>query len=323
MRLDCRHKVGNHFWGVTSTLPSPRFLHFFSEKTIIHENSFLRLFPDYFHCSRPFTFTGKERDEETGYSYFGTRYYDSDLSGLFLSVDPMSDKYPSISPYAYCAWNPVRLVDSDGNEFADFFDRQGNYLGNDGNNDGKVFMLRKGVRAKTENKNVNWGGTLDAKHAEQLTANSDEITMNSDIGMLSRLIYAEFRGQSCVEQRVCADIVLNRVDNSRFPNTVPEVITQKSQFSALNKNDKNRRYYENPASTLTNSSNIDAWRSCVSSAISVFNGFLRGVSCGATLYFCPQSMRPKGSLPQWNYKILQEVYPLGVNSNLRCFKYKD
>lgn len=33
---------------------------------------------------------------------------------MWLSVDPMSDKYPSISPYAYCAWNPVRLVDPDG-----------------------------------------------------------------------------------------------------------------------------------------------------------------------------------------------------------------
>ncbi|MEI6697265.1 MAG: putative toxin [Bacteroidota bacterium] len=31
-----------------------------------------------------------------------------------LSVDPMSDKYPNISPYAYCAWNPVKLVDPDG-----------------------------------------------------------------------------------------------------------------------------------------------------------------------------------------------------------------
>ena len=26
----------------------------------------------------------------------------------------MMDKYPNISPYAYCAWNPVRLIDSDG-----------------------------------------------------------------------------------------------------------------------------------------------------------------------------------------------------------------
>jgi RHS repeat-associated protein len=63
------------------------------------------------------TFTGKERDEETGYGYFGARYVDYELMTMWLSVDPMSDKYPSISPYAYCAWNPVKLVDPDGNEF--------------------------------------------------------------------------------------------------------------------------------------------------------------------------------------------------------------
>ena len=31
----------------------------------------------------------------------------------WLSVDPMADKYPGLSPYAYCAWNPVKLVDPD------------------------------------------------------------------------------------------------------------------------------------------------------------------------------------------------------------------
>ena len=35
----------------------------------------------------------------------------------WLSVDPMADKYPNISPYAYCAWNPVKLVDPDGRDF--------------------------------------------------------------------------------------------------------------------------------------------------------------------------------------------------------------
>ena len=35
---------------------------------------------------------------------------------MWLSVDPMADKYPSISPYAYCAWNPVKLVDPNGRE---------------------------------------------------------------------------------------------------------------------------------------------------------------------------------------------------------------
>jgi hypothetical protein len=31
-----------------------------------------------------------------GYSYFGARYYDSDLS-VWLSVDPLADKYPHLS----------------------------------------------------------------------------------------------------------------------------------------------------------------------------------------------------------------------------------
>ena len=86
-------------------------------------------FKDHHH----FTFSGKaprkgsrtplnknkyseQRDEETGFGYFGARYMDHELMTMWLSVDPMSDKYPSISPYAYCAWNPVKLVDPDGNE---------------------------------------------------------------------------------------------------------------------------------------------------------------------------------------------------------------
>jgi len=61
-------------------------------------------------------FTGKEKDKETGYGYFGARYMDHELMTMWLSVDPMSDKYPSISPYAYCAWNPIKLVDPDGRD---------------------------------------------------------------------------------------------------------------------------------------------------------------------------------------------------------------
>ena len=69
-----------------------------------------------------FTFSAKERDSETGLSYFGSRYYSSDLS-IWLSVDPMSDKYASLSPYTYCANNPVKLVDPNGEEINDNLDK--------------------------------------------------------------------------------------------------------------------------------------------------------------------------------------------------------
>ncbi len=52
---------------------------------------------------------------------------DHELMTGGLSVDPMADKYPSISPYAYCAWNPVKLVDPDGREIDIFalYDKNG------------------------------------------------------------------------------------------------------------------------------------------------------------------------------------------------------
>ena len=81
-------------------------------------------------CSNIYTFTGKERDEETGYGYFGARYMDHELLTMWLSVDPMADKYPSISPYAYCAWNPIKLIDPNGMEINPVYTREGDYLGN-------------------------------------------------------------------------------------------------------------------------------------------------------------------------------------------------
>jgi RHS repeat-associated protein len=56
---------------------------------------------------------------DLGDSYFGARYYDSDLS-VWLSVDRYSDKYPSLSPYNYCALNPMIMIDPTGDTLAVF-----------------------------------------------------------------------------------------------------------------------------------------------------------------------------------------------------------
>ncbi len=87
-----------------------------------------------------YTFSAKEKDPETGLSYFGSRYYSSDLS-VWLSVDPMSDKYPSLSPYTYCVDNPVKVVDPDGEEIGEYRDWNGNLLGTDGKDDLNVFFV--------------------------------------------------------------------------------------------------------------------------------------------------------------------------------------
>jgi RHS repeat-associated core domain len=61
-----------------------------------------------------FLFNAKELDEESGMYYYSARYY---APPTFISRDPLFEKYPFISPYAYCYNNPVIYIDPDG-EFA-------------------------------------------------------------------------------------------------------------------------------------------------------------------------------------------------------------
>ena len=62
-----------------------------------------------------YLFTGKEQQGKLGAS----ELYDSqarfmNTTGSFLSMDPLAEKYYHLSPYAYCAGDPVNLVDPDG-----------------------------------------------------------------------------------------------------------------------------------------------------------------------------------------------------------------
>ena len=92
-----------------------------------------------------FTSTGKEKDSESGYHYFSARYYDSESLTGWLSVDPMADKYPSISPYAYCSWNPVKLVDPDGMSYDGYESTTGEYKWFD-NHTEQCFADNNGVK---------------------------------------------------------------------------------------------------------------------------------------------------------------------------------
>lgn len=59
--------------------------------------------------SQPFTYTGREYDQETGLYYYRARYMDP-KSGRFLQEDPIFDE----NLYSYCANNPLNYVDPFG-----------------------------------------------------------------------------------------------------------------------------------------------------------------------------------------------------------------
>ena len=57
---------------------------------------------------------------------------------------------------------------------------------------------------------------------------------SNDRYLLAKVIYAEARGESYTGQVAIAAVVLNRVEDSRFPNTVSGVIYQPWAFTAVN-----------------------------------------------------------------------------------------
>jgi len=60
-------------------------------------------------------FTGKERDQESSYDYFGARYYNSRI-GRWGQVESLLDKYISYSPYVYSLVNPIKILDINGKD---------------------------------------------------------------------------------------------------------------------------------------------------------------------------------------------------------------
>lgn len=60
-----------------------------------------------------YKFNAKELDSETGFYYYGARYYNPRLS-VWYGVDPLASDYPDVSPFVYSFDNPVKYTDPTG-----------------------------------------------------------------------------------------------------------------------------------------------------------------------------------------------------------------
>lgn len=101
-------------------------------------------------------FNGYEGDDEIkgeGNSYTTEyRQYDPRL-GRWLSIDPIPHYYQS--PYCGYDNNPILYIDPDGTTVkGDYYGKKGNYLGSDGKNDDKVYVVNN-----AKYKRVNVTGT--------------------------------------------------------------------------------------------------------------------------------------------------------------------
>ena len=79
------------------------------------------------------------------------------------------------------------------------------------------------------------GPLTAAKMGISVSNSTSSSTYNSnDRYLLAKVIYAEARGESYTGQVAIAAVVLNRVEDSRFPNTIAGVIYQPWAFTAVN-----------------------------------------------------------------------------------------
>jgi RHS repeat-associated protein len=131
--------------------------------------------------SNKYKYNGKELQSSEFYDGsglevydFGARYFDPQI-GRWHTVDPKANQRVELSPFNAMSNNPILRVDPDGALDGDYYDRRGNYLGNDGKDDGKVYLMNSGVRPNLENKTVNWGGTLSKVHSTDLKNHSTEV----------------------------------------------------------------------------------------------------------------------------------------------------
>jgi len=92
---------------------------------------------------------------------------------------------------------------------------------------------------------------------------------NSDMNLLARLVSAEAKGEPYRGQVAVAAVVINRVKNSSFPNSIADVIYQPGAFTPV--------------------ANGEIWKEPVSSAIKAATEALNGTdpSYGAVFFFNP------------------------------------
>jgi RHS repeat-associated protein len=166
-------------------------------------------FTPYWHGGRipDYLFNGKELDEETGMYYYEARYYNPPM---FISRDPMFEKYPSVSPYAYTANNPLKFIDPSGMEaeLGDYYGINGKWLGSDGKNDNKAY-------------------TATSRNSDGTFNNSNELPIsNSELLDRSTWVHGESGGSG--------EVITNRTQNAGDASAVSDARVADYYANAIN-----------------------------------------------------------------------------------------
>jgi RHS repeat-associated protein len=135
-----------------------------------------------------YTFSGKEKQtiRDLGWLDFMARMYANSEIPRFTTQDPLSEKYYSLSPYMYCAGNPLRYVDPTGMMIDGYTVDDYGYLEKINNEGGEEYdVIYKKETYKEENKkNYDETGNSDGLKISKGIIQSDKplSTYNTETG---------------------------------------------------------------------------------------------------------------------------------------------
>lgn len=116
--------------------------------------------------------------------------------------------------------------------------------------------------------------------------------------MLALCLWREARGEPIEGKAAVADVVLTRVADPRWPNSITGVITQQYQFSAFNRTDPNVTKFPTPGDP-----DFLSWLECAEVAdIAIKNG-----ASGLADHYYAAALPRK---PEWSFK-MQRVGQIG------------
>ena len=131
-------------------------------------------------------FTQQERDIETNLDYFVARYYSS-VQGRFTSVDPLAGSAQAGSPqswnrYSYSHNNPLRFTDPTGMVAGDYYDQNGDWIGNDNLEDGKNYLVTNQNEAHQIQQNTQRGQSVSTPNDYTSLLQLPDLAIRQEVG---------------------------------------------------------------------------------------------------------------------------------------------
>jgi RHS repeat-associated protein len=168
--------------------------------SIKHSNPFGMMMPNRSYSATSgyrYGFNGKENDNEVkgegNEQDYGMRIYDIRV-GRFLSVDPISKKYPELTPYQFASNTPMQGVDLDGLEI--YYTTDGSVVGKVGTNtqvklinaDYSTFVAKRNIELANSNNNFekSWGMASLSTNSKDVGMSNEELNARSFMTLIRR-----------------------------------------------------------------------------------------------------------------------------------------